>query len=225
MGVNATASGKRKLTGKINTIKIYGENAYEIAVRNGYEGTVEEWLESLRGPKGDPGYTPQKGIDYDDGEKGEKGDKGDPGVSPTIGENGNWFVGDTDTGQSSGGTSEIPTFDLYEMGLPALLPNEEYSVEDVDCTTLMEALGKGFVRLEARYGTEAEYWGVSHAVSGTYFADYNAYLCAINGATYDDSREDPVVMWQGFVVVGENLLMASYREVQKALSEWTGGSY
>ena len=44
-----------------------GKSAYEIAVENGFQGTVEEWLTSLKG------------------------------VSPHIGENGNWFIGDVDT--------------------------------------------------------------------------------------------------------------------------------
>ena len=35
-----------------------GESAYEIAVCNGFEGTEEEWLESLKG------YTPVRGTDY-----------------------------------------------------------------------------------------------------------------------------------------------------------------
>lgn len=44
-----------------------------------------------KGDKGDAGYTPQKGIDYFDGEKGdkgdrgEKGDKGDAGYTPVKG--------------------------------------------------------------------------------------------------------------------------------------------
>lgn len=41
--------------------KIYGKSAYEVAVMNGFEGTEEEWLESLKGEKGD---APQKGVDY-----------------------------------------------------------------------------------------------------------------------------------------------------------------
>lgn len=41
--------------------KIYGKSAYEVAVMNGFEGTEEEWLESLQG---EDGYTPQKGVDY-----------------------------------------------------------------------------------------------------------------------------------------------------------------
>ena len=38
-----------------------GKSAYEIAQEHGFEGTEEEWLASL---KGDPGYTPVKGMDY-----------------------------------------------------------------------------------------------------------------------------------------------------------------
>ena len=32
-----------------------------------------------------------------------KGDKGDPGITPHIGENGNWYLGGTDTGKPSRG--------------------------------------------------------------------------------------------------------------------------
>lgn len=45
-----------------------GKSAYEIAVSNGFKGSESEWLQSLVGD------------------------------SPTIGANGNWFIGDTDTG-------------------------------------------------------------------------------------------------------------------------------
>ncbi len=38
-----------------------GLSTYEIAIKNGFEGTEKEWLESL---KGKDGYTPQKGTDY-----------------------------------------------------------------------------------------------------------------------------------------------------------------
>lgn len=45
-----------------------GKSAYEIAVEHGFEGNEIEWLKSLEGE------------------------------SPYIGENGNWFIGDTDLG-------------------------------------------------------------------------------------------------------------------------------
>lgn len=62
-----------------------GKSAYAIAVAHGYTGTESEWLESLRGPKGDPGDKgdPFKFSDFTleqlNAIKGKKGDKGDPG--------------------------------------------------------------------------------------------------------------------------------------------------
>ena len=47
---------------------LQGDSAYEIAVKNGFEGSEQEWLENLKG------------------------------VVPHIGENGNWFLGEEDTG-------------------------------------------------------------------------------------------------------------------------------
>ena len=48
---------------------IQGLSAYQIAVQNGFEGTEEEWLASLKGEKGDTG---------------DKGDKGDDGKDFVI---------------------------------------------------------------------------------------------------------------------------------------------
>ena len=56
------------IEGAVTTI---GNSAYDIAVSLGYRGTKEEWLESMRGPKGDPGptgsYIAGNGIDITDG--------------------------------------------------------------------------------------------------------------------------------------------------------------
>lgn len=59
-----------------------GKSAYEIAVDNGYPGTEQAWLASLKGDKGDtgePGAT---------GEKGEPGEKGDTGAAGKDGRDG-----------------------------------------------------------------------------------------------------------------------------------------
>lgn len=47
---------------------VEGKSAYEVAVDNGFKGTEEEWLASLVGP------------------------------TPTIGDNGNWYINGEDTG-------------------------------------------------------------------------------------------------------------------------------
>lgn len=70
-----------------------GKSAYEIAVGNGFEGTEQEWLDSLQGEPGvagkdgADGYTPVKGKDYFDGvdgSDGQNGEDGRDGVSPNV---------------------------------------------------------------------------------------------------------------------------------------------
>ena len=69
-----------------------GDSAYEEWLNNGNEGSFEDFYNSLKGEKGDKG---------DQGEKGDKGDKGDNGITPHVGPNGNWFIGNNDTGIAS----------------------------------------------------------------------------------------------------------------------------
>lgn len=98
-----------------------GKSAYEIAVENGFEGDEKAWLVSLKGEKGDTGAKGATGPRGPQGEKGEQGPKGDTGpagadgkpgadgapgadgITPTIGSNGNWYLGTTDTGKPSRG--------------------------------------------------------------------------------------------------------------------------
>ena len=54
-----------EVRGKLSGLEMLrGYSAYEVAVINGFSGTAAEWLASLKGGKGDPGYTPVKGKDY-----------------------------------------------------------------------------------------------------------------------------------------------------------------
>lgn len=69
-----------------------GKSAYDIAVANGFVGTVAAWLSSLKGEKGDTGAkgatgsagakgdTGSQGLKGDTGAKGEKGDTGAKGA-------------------------------------------------------------------------------------------------------------------------------------------------
>ena len=53
-----SVSAKNTLRGKISMLDtLHGKSAYEIAIINGFEGTEEEWLASLKGDKGDKGDT------------------------------------------------------------------------------------------------------------------------------------------------------------------------
>ena len=53
-------------------------------------------------------FTITNGQDGEDGAPGQAGTPGENGVTPTIGENGNWFLGETDTGKPSRGEQGSP---------------------------------------------------------------------------------------------------------------------
>ena len=95
--IRGSVSGTGSLRGTPVPLKVTHTDAYEIAVRNGFEGTEEEWLASLKGekgPKGDTGATGPQGPKGDtgatgprgpQGDKGDKGDRGEPGYTPKKG--------------------------------------------------------------------------------------------------------------------------------------------
>lgn len=60
-----------------------GYSAYELAVQNGFEGTKEEWIASLKGEKGDQG---EQGIQGEQGPQGEQGIQGIQGEKGDTGE-------------------------------------------------------------------------------------------------------------------------------------------
>ena len=60
---------------------------------------------NIKGPKGDSGAKGDKGKPGKDGADGSPGAAGADGVTPHIGDNGNWFIGSTDTGKPSRGAS------------------------------------------------------------------------------------------------------------------------
>lgn len=134
---------------KINIGRVVGYSAYEIAVKNGFEGTEQQWLDSIQGKPfeivktyssisemnndynnseikiGDFVLINNNNVESDDNAKlykkgasayefvvdmsGKKGDtgiqgpQGIQGITPTIGANGNWFLGAEDTGEPSRG--------------------------------------------------------------------------------------------------------------------------
>ena len=46
------------VSGRVSALKVYHTDAYMIAVQRGFKGTIDEWLESLKGD------TPIRGVDY-----------------------------------------------------------------------------------------------------------------------------------------------------------------
>lgn len=65
-----------------------GLSAYELAVDNGFEGSLDEWLASLQGPAGQDGADGQDGVDGQDGEDGADGRDGVDGKDGKDGADG-----------------------------------------------------------------------------------------------------------------------------------------
>lgn len=99
MSLTGNAESGYTLRGKLSGFDtIRGYSAYEVAVINGFRGTEEEWLATLKGEKGDPGKDGNPGKDGVDGTvtfeeltdaqketlRGEKGNPGNDGLSPTV---------------------------------------------------------------------------------------------------------------------------------------------
>ncbi|MCI6897116.1 MAG: collagen-like protein, partial [Gemmiger formicilis] len=58
-----------------------------------------------QGPIGETGPQGIQGLKGDPGEKGDPGTAGADGITPHIGDNGNWYIGSTDTGKPSRGAT------------------------------------------------------------------------------------------------------------------------
>lgn len=72
MSLTGKATTDRVLRGRINRLDTLCMSAYGIAVKNGFEGTEEEWLASLKGEKGDTGTVDENGLVLKDQATGEK---------------------------------------------------------------------------------------------------------------------------------------------------------
>ena len=69
-----------------------GASAFDVAVANGFEGTEEEWLASLKGEKGDKGDKGDTGAQGAQGIQGLPGEKGETGAKGDKGDKGDAFT-------------------------------------------------------------------------------------------------------------------------------------
>ena len=105
-----------------------GESAYDIAVRNGFVGTETEWLASLVGANGVNGIT------------------------PTIGANGNWWIGETDTNVKAQGPSGEAGKSAYEVAV-------ENGFEGTETEWLASLVGaKGSDGVTPHIGENGNWW-------------------------------------------------------------------
>lgn len=86
---------------------------------------------NIKGPKGDKGDPGKNGAD------GNPGAAGADGVTPHIGDNGNWFIGSTDTGKPSRGAS---TAEDISYTLSEDVQNEFPDIVELESDTVKSGL-------------------------------------------------------------------------------------
>lgn len=114
------AQGIQGIQGEQGNQGEQGKSAFEIAVSEGFTGTQEEWLGSLKGEKGDKG---------DDGIQGEQGLQGIQGIQGIQGEQGE--KGDSTTVLNVNGGGELSFWLGSQEELDLILerdPNTVYLV-------------------------------------------------------------------------------------------------
>ena len=83
----------------INGVELlYNKTTEDLGIIEDVNAYIEEHKEELRGLPGEKG---------DKGDKGDTGQDGSDGITPTIGDNGNWYLGSVDTGKPSRGANGI----------------------------------------------------------------------------------------------------------------------
>lgn len=90
-------SAPQTIAGKAIRASVVYTDLYKLAVQNGFKGTVDEFLATIKGEPGEPGKTPVKNVDYFDGKPGKDG------TSATI-------TGATATVDSNSGTPYVSVF-------------------------------------------------------------------------------------------------------------------
>lgn len=99
---NTTTATATTLAAGASATAVYDKatNKFTFGIPRGATGATGST--GAQGPKGDKGDTGATGAT---GPKGDTGAKGADGITPTIGTNGNWYLGSTDTGKPSRGAT------------------------------------------------------------------------------------------------------------------------
>lgn len=106
-----------------------GRSAFEIATDLGYQGTMTEWANDL---KGDSAYEVAVNSGFQGTEK-EWLDtlKGEAGLTPHIGENGNWIIGDIDSGILANVEQKYSELLSQINEIMSLFPYKEFITVDI----------------------------------------------------------------------------------------------
>ena len=164
--------------------------------------------DGAKGDKGDDGTTPQLKIGEDNlwqvsydngatwvslgvkatGEAGKDGEDGKNGLTPHIGENGNWWVGDTDTGVSAKG-DKGDKGDTGAKGADGVSPTASVTQTD-DGAEFTVTDASGTTTAMVRNGTD----GKDAVVDATLTQDGQAADAKVTGEKISQLKEDTAAL-------------------------------
>lgn len=158
-----TTEAKENLVAAINEAARTGGGAgsMDLRVADGYiqystdGGSTWQNLIAMADLKGAAGPQGPAGVPGKDGADGKPGAAGVDGVTPHIGDNGNWYIGDDDTGKPSRG-EQGPGAEVFYIDLAGKYPSYTCPVAMADIKAAYEA-GK---ELKCRFAMSSIYTAV-----------------------------------------------------------------
>ena len=165
-------------------------------------------LRYIKGDKGDKG---------DPGEPGAKGDPGEPGaagkdgITPHIGENGNWYLGTTDTGKPSKGKSAY-----------ASAQDGGYTGTEAQFNTDLAAVGGKQAKITASGLLKGDgAGGVSAAVKGTDYAGPSVGVTAtLIASGWDADAKTQTVSVSGVTATANGSLRIAQSATDEQFAAW-----
>ena len=235
------------------TVPRNGLSAYEVAVAEGYEGTVDEWLASLvgpqgpqgpqgvtgatgpQGPKGDTGATGATGPKGDKGDtgatgpqgpKGDKGDKGDTGATGATG-----ATGPQGPGGPAGSDADVTAANItaalgYTPVSPTLLATKQDTLESgVNIKTInnQSLLGNGNIDIQGSGSVTDVTVGGTSVVNQQGVAEVPEIPEAVVAQELDIDST-PTANSQNLVTSGGIYAALGKYGVISQTQTWTGGS-
>lgn len=158
--------------------------------------------------------------------------KGKDGITPHIGENGNWFIGDKDTGVSAsggtfGGTANIPEYDLTSLGTIEI--DGDPIIVEMDTTQIITDLSNGHVKVKMNVsmanGEAAPFTNITKAMVVTEGEQTIAVVTDIVSFMGDAFIIDVMIMPGSVAIMAYSLSKAVNFLINEYMESALGGEY
>ncbi len=166
-------------------------NLYDLSVLKGLDGKAgADGKDGINGKDGIDGKDGAAGKDGTNGINGQDGRDGADGNTPFIGENGNWWIGETDTGVKAAGTDGVDgekgdKGDKGDAGQDGSSPGWFYGVGVVQSVNLQMELAPLYFQGKMSSGGLVSCDGDTVRLSRGHH-----YQVSVNGAVYAMSNDD-----------------------------------